>query len=96
MDGGGVNLDEQQISHQYIASIEPTGCREYRSSPARYHLQDHKHNGWIPPAFSFCLGCQLSSHPLPSRKQDSDGGHGTSMVLPRSPHGGFVGHFMGG
>jgi hypothetical protein len=21
MDGGGVNLDEQQISHQYIASI---------------------------------------------------------------------------
>jgi hypothetical protein len=45
MDGGGVNLDEQP--HQYIASIEPTGCRESRSSPARYHLQDHKHNGWI-------------------------------------------------
>jgi hypothetical protein len=34
MDGGRVNLDEQQISHQYIASMEPTGCRESRSSPA--------------------------------------------------------------
>jgi hypothetical protein len=71
MDGGGVNLTSRFRTS--IASIEPTGCREYRSKPR-----------------------QLSSHPLPSRKQDSDGGHGTSMVLPRSPHGGFVGHFMGG
>lgn len=28
MDGNGVNLDEQLISHQYIASMEPTGRRE--------------------------------------------------------------------